>query len=386
MFLNTLVYAGWSGPIEILSGGWGSNTGQFAIDYGDSGDTFPKLFCVSSGNFIAIADELTSRVQVFSNVGTFMAAFGPKNIPESEGWQGGWPARLGCMSNAVYTEFDKYTQLYNTDGSLIKGWNNLQGGLVSILSNDNFITNTSTNYYLYSPTGQLINTYTTRPPELGVVKETPLGNDQYKITVTYPDRTWSYVGAGAVSQYMRDMNGNLYCQGRRQAIRWNFCGKEIARLTMPQKNITKSESDIPGMEPTITVLEEYGSPVLAPNGNVYTWKRTPSNYSIVKWTWVDDPNTPTGPDAPANLKVAASTTGLYLTWTASPQDPGCVTGYEISRSTTSGSSYSVIATVDKGVLNYNDTTTVVGTTYYYKLRAKSGTDFSAYTAEASGSR
>ena len=131
---------------------------------------------------------------------------------------------------------------------------------------------------------------------------------------------------------------------------------------------------------------QYGSPVVAFNGDVYTWKRTPDKYSIVKWTWTDDPNQPSGPDAPANLAVAASTTGLYLTWTASPNDPGCVTGYEISRSDSSGGALSVIATVDKGVLNYNDTTAAVGTTYYYKLRAKSGTDFSTYTNEVSGKR
>jgi hypothetical protein len=59
---------------------------------------------------------------------------------------------------------------------------------------------------------------------------------------------------------------------------------------------------------------------------------------------------------------------------------------EISRSDTSGGTLSGIATVDKGVLNYNDTTAVVGTTYYYKLRAKSGNDSSVYTNEVSGKR
>ena len=41
--------------------------------------------------------------------------------------------------------------------------------------------------------------------------------------------------------------------------------------------------------PRPPVALEYGSPVLAPSGDVYTWKRTPDKYSIVKWSWVDDP-------------------------------------------------------------------------------------------------
>ena len=34
--------------------------------------------------------------------------------------------------------------------------------------------------------------------------------------------------------------------------------------------------------------EEYGEAVVAPNGDVYTWKRALTTYSILKWTWVDD--------------------------------------------------------------------------------------------------
>jgi hypothetical protein len=191
---------------------------------------------------------------------------------------------------------------------------------------------------------------------------------------------------------MRDANNNFYGFNNKTAVRYSRCGKELGRITMPQLQYQPSTSaanaNVPLNEetPRPGVALEYGSPSLAPNGDVYTWKRTPDKYSIVKWTWVDDPNQPSGPDAPTNLAAAPSISGLYLTWTASPNDPGCVTGYEISRSDTSGGTLSVIATVDKGVLSYNDTTAAVGTTYYYKLRAKSGNDFSAYTNEASGKR
>ena len=72
---------------------------------------------------------------------------------------------------------------------------------------------------------------------------------------------------------------------------------------------------------------------------------------------------------------------MYLTWAASPNDPGCVTGYEIDQATTSGGPYTVLTTVNAGVLKYNDTSAAAGTTYYYKIRAVSGTDYSPYTSE-----
>ncbi len=108
--------------------------------------------------------------------------------------------------------------------------------------------------------------------------------------------------------------------------------------------------------------------------------------SIIQLLWVDEPGGDYGPDAPTGLTVTPSTNGLYLAWKPSPQDPGCVTGYELSRSTSTGGVYSVLTTVDKGVGNFNDTTALEGTTYFYKIRAKSGNDFSPYTPEASAKR
>jgi len=43
----------------------------------------------------------------------------------------------------------------------------------------------------------------------------------------------------------------------------------------------------PEEEAFLIVLEGYGSPVVAPSGDVYTWMRTPTHYKILKWTWQD---------------------------------------------------------------------------------------------------
>ncbi len=387
LFLFTFLetgYASWTGPVELLSGTWGSNPGQFGIKYGDTGDSFPNAICISSGN-IVIADENNSRVQTFKPEGSRIAAFGPQNIPESEGWKLGWPLRLGCLSNSVYTEFDKYTQIYSMTGSLIKSWDNLQGGLSVILQDDNFVTETSTAFYFYSPTGQLIKTSTTRPLELGQVKLEKRSQTRYKITLTYPDKVYGLSSDREFVKYVRTSNDKVYGVNPGGAWRFNQCGKLEGFLLMPEGQ----QDEIPGQgpeEPQVYVHSEYGEPVVAPNGDIYTWNYTPDAYKILKWTWVDDPNVPTGPDAPGGLAVTPSINGLYLTWTASPNDPGCVTGYEIARATTSGGVFSTVGTVEKGVVKYNDTTATAGTTYYYKVRAVAGTEFSPYTAEASGKR
>ena len=92
-------------------------------------------------------------------------------------------------------------------------------------------------------------------------------------------------------RYVRDINGYIYGTNRGGAWKFNKCGRMIGAALMPDDQI---EEHYPpgGGEPWVTVHAEYGRPVVAPNGDVYTWKRTESSYSILKWTWQDDPNAP----------------------------------------------------------------------------------------------
>jgi len=259
-------------------------------------------------------------------------------------------------------------------------------------------------YSLYSSAGQHIKTATTKPLQLGVIDRSAQQSDgNYKIVVRYPECTYAITVPRQIPDVIsRDLAGNLYVIQRLvdsvksgtpdvetiqhcRVIRYNFCGKETGRLDLPEDTF-----EIIGKDSTVgireRILSEYGQPVVAHHSDVYTWKRTPDKYSILKWTWVDDTNVITGPDAPTNFSVMPSTTGLYLTWSASPCDPGCVTGYEVSRATTSGGMTTTVATVDKGVIKYNDTTATAGTTYYYKVRAVAGSEYSSYTIEVSGKR
>ena len=390
--------ASWQGPANVINLGWGNQPGQVAITYGDTEDDFPHAFRVDQNGNILVADSGNTRLQLFSPAGGLTKIITPVGFPSGiVGWPLQWELLGG--SKVFAKRGDKY-QIYDFQGNLINQFNGVATYIdeIDVLPDDSIVVYKSDEkkFYQYSPTGQLIKTTTARPAELGLVKEERIGGDRYKITVSYPDRTYPLILKGPYEKYVRDSSGYIYAVSGKLVKRFNYCGRELGALSLPENQVTIIPPIGQGFEEQAQLIAQYGEPVVAPNGDVYTWKRTPDNYSILKWTWVDDPNAPTGPDAPSGLTVTPSINGLYLTWTASPQDlsavssaqagPGCVTGYEIARATSAGGVYSTVATVDKGVIKYNDTTASASTTYYYKVRAMAGTEFSPYTAEVSGKR
>ncbi len=91
------------------------------------------------------------------------------------------------------------------------------------------------------------------------------------------------------------------------------------------------------------------------------------------------PQTP--PVAPANLTASAtSSSAINLSWTDNSNNE---TGFQVERSQTSGSGYSLIATTSPNATSYSSTGLVGNTTYYYRVRAVNVSSNSAYTNEAS---
>jgi hypothetical protein len=71
-----------------------------------------------------------------------------------------------------------------------------------------------------------------------------------------------------------------------------------------------------------------------------------------------------------------------LTWTATPDT--YATGYQVWRSSTSGSGYAQVASVTpRTTTTWTDTTVVPLTTYYYVVRAVAGSWTSSFTSEVS---
>jgi len=83
------------------------------------------------------------------------------------------------------------------------------------------------------------------------------------------------------------------------------------------------------------------------------------------------------PATPANLIATAGNTQANLTWLASLS----ATGYNVKRSTTSGGSYTTIATNLNG-LSYTDTSLANATTYYYVVSAQNPAGESANSSPA----
>lgn len=90
--------------------------------------------------------------------------------------------------------------------------------------------------------------------------------------------------------------------------------------------------------------------------------------------------------APTALKLVIVPTGFKLTWKLSPQDPGIVTGYEIVRSDRASGPFDNVASVNKGVSEYIDTTASKEVIYYYKVRAKAGNMYSPDSNTVTGER
>ena len=394
LFFPIIAESLWQGPAQVLITGWGSGTGQIGIEYGDSGDNFPHYFGVSRTGNIVIADSINEVLHIYDNGGTYL-----RDIKSLLKWDG-WPYKVLVDGDCAVVGYVKFTHTFNIlTGELIGTASNM-GGAKYVSSDCSKIYSGGRNgWKVYTPTGELITTTTERPLELGRVKRRSFGDRRYNYIIEYPEKTYSIRTEGIVDQIIKDLSGYIYSTKKvdsgeeywiYQVEKYSSCGTQLGALRLPITKYSPSEivrHDNGAVVLPGTVIKEYGQPVVAPNGDVYTWKRTPDNYSILKWTWQDEPN-PTAdlPDAPTGLTASGSSNGITLRWKASLQDPGCVSEYEIGRAAVSGGAVSTIGTVDKGIYTYEDTTAEAGTTYYYKVRSKGGEGYSEYSNEASGLR
>jgi len=85
------------------------------------------------------------------------------------------------------------------------------------------------------------------------------------------------------------------------------------------------------------------------------------------------------PAAPTALTATAGNASVALSWSA---PGGAVTGYNIYRSTTSGTGYTKVNTSAVMAASYTDTGVTNGTTYYYVVTAVNSAGESAYSASA----
>lgn len=267
------VSGGWAMPAEAVSGTWGAEAGEFYFQRGDSCDVFPNEFGVDVQRNIFVNDGYNKRIQIFTPAGVLKKIIRPPTGGITKGWP--FHIYLHPTGNFIANYEGPRKFFYDAEGTFVKKAD-VRGR--AFPSKEGFYIKVGyTRYDLYSPSGEFVRTYSERPPELGIVKKRMIGIRKYKVTVTYPDKEWVIVG-GVYLGFARDAGGNLYSAGGREIIRYDDKGNEVARLLAPENKF----EEVP---PDVTVIVEYGSLVLAPNGDVYTWKRTEDRYSIIRWRW-----------------------------------------------------------------------------------------------------
>lgn len=91
-----------------------------------------------------------------------------------------------------------------------------------------------------------------------------------------------------------------------------------------------------------------------------------------------------GPTAPTGIGLTAGSTGLALSWTANTE--GNLAGYNLYRSTSESGTYTKVNSALLTGTSFNDTSALVGVTYYYQLRAVDVHGTEGANAIANGTR
>ena len=210
------------------------------------------------------------------------------------------------------------------------------------------------------------------------MKGRSLGGNRYRTTIKYPDMTYT-LNKGPYRKYIRLCKENIYAISGKSAEIFNTSGEAIDKIIMPQDQINEISPGGRGMEAVSEIIEQYGEPVVAPNGDIYTWKRTKDTYSIIKWIWIESR------DAPVNLKASVLENKISLSWETPKQDASSVKAYEIYRSPDVCGPFNKIKKVKKDILHYTDKEVKEGETYYYQVCAERGSGYSGYSNKAVGS-
>ncbi|MCL5878751.1 MAG: hypothetical protein M1428_02990 [Deltaproteobacteria bacterium] len=296
-------YAGWTGPTTVLSGTWGTGTTQFGLEQGDSLDSYPKIIKLNDVGSIGVLDNVNNRIQLFDSSGNLIQIF---------------------QTNPYTFAFDSANNLYTAYKGVLEKFSSttLQwqqtcvsgNGLINISLIGNGVVTTGypkSIYCIYSPAGTLLTTTSTRPMVLGILSQKITGTSHYK-KIEYPDGVYFYYYTGSTGYFPYDsgiirINTNLIMDvhnGMEPARVYAFTATAIQTpagqkqqyqlflntswvAPLPQyKPVERPSHWPPNAEPPPQgVAAEYGQAVIGPDGSIYTYDRSDTNYKIVKWTW-----------------------------------------------------------------------------------------------------
>jgi hypothetical protein len=310
LILPTSVFGGWSIQETVVETSWGNLPGQVGVSIGDTiaYDDFPNYFGVTFDGKVVIADTINGRLEIFNSDGSYLLS-----ISSPLQWDG-WPYSVVVNgSNCAVVGYAEMTHTFSTtNGSLIGVAQNMGG--VDYVNSDcsKIYSETKDGWKIYTPTGQLLSTSPTRPLELGRWSwrclegvKTEEKCFKHHIEIEYPDAVYVYeVTKPLFKSNLKDqvrINDNLIMDnkgydedcvyaysvtatvmpdGATKPLRW------LGYVTKWERPQGEYGTEIVGVEKLDVLIKEYGSPVIGPDGSIYTWMRTPTHYKILRWRWV----------------------------------------------------------------------------------------------------
>jgi len=381
-----LCLADWVGPTTVVKGSWGRGLSQFALKKGIIKDKFPTKFHILPDNSILIEDLLNYRFKIFSIDGSYLNSISTMyemSVLDQDRLAGFyWDTEILRARLGVYSISQKKWLWINKSRSY-----NFNSSIIEVANKKVFVWNSEENKgYNYSATGELIQTYTDWPLELGITTSGRSG-PLYKTLITFDDEIYAVFAREPASADFRDDSSYLYDvkifidksnERIKQVYKYDICGKEKGVLQFP---LSTYESK-PSAKGKLIPIAEYGDPIVSHTGDVYAWLRSSKEYKIVKWSWNEKPSTPSGgPDAPEKGRALPTTSGVFLTWNPAPQDPGCVEGYEIERSSSVDGKYKIVSVVPRNpelTYSLSDAVATSGSRWFYHIHSISDigkTDF-----------
>lgn len=238
-------------------------------------------------------------------------------------------------------------------------------------------------YRLLSLKGYLLKTTRYEPPESQQVKLTGSRHrDNQRTLMSVDDQNWIVPSDSGYEDFIVGLHDVIFAINEQQIDLFDRCGKQLFSLKLPQ-NVFEEVEEVANSyqeynEPELLVA--YGPPQVIPDGKIYLWKEEGDQLQILRWDLSGFLNPALNTPPPTALHVAGTPYGNYLTWRLSEQDPGCVSGYEISRVSANGVVEN-IATLPVGSFKWRDSD-MVGKNALYRVRSLAEDKVSVWTASA----
>jgi len=212
-----------SGPIEVFSATWGKAAGQLGhdsgVEAGDTSELFPMSILVTDDKRIVIGDIVNDRIVIIKN-GRFYKAFRPLALPADSTMS--WKMQWTTLSGHRFLlKLSAKYEIYNTDGVLLKTFEGISKYIEEIIS---------------------------------------LSDDSIMVHTNKPESYYHYTPDGVLLKI------------------YSFEPQEVTKIHDQRRKVIESIK-----LPESSADTKIGKPVVAPNGDVYVWEKTPSKYSIKKW-------------------------------------------------------------------------------------------------------